>query len=167
MPAQAYAEVQTVLDLFAEKLTGLMIDHYQRQITELDLTLQQAQALRILRREALTTGKLAEVLGISAPAITQLTDRLVRKGLIERRNCVEDRRCVIVALTERGSELVDAFRERRREVFSGAIGRLSVPEREQVYKALGTMAAAFEEDVAGATAGADKVSKSTVKVGAV
>lgn len=140
------------LNVFAEKLTGLMIDQYQRQIAELELTLPQAQALRILRRGPVTTGKLAEELGISAPALTQLTDRLVRKELIERRNCTDDRRCVIVELTEKGTRLVDAFRERRREVFSDALARLSAPQQEQVSKAIEVMVIALEGDEAGATA---------------
>ena len=163
MVVAVQGEVEEILSVFAEKLTGLMIDHYQRQIAELELTLPQAQALRILRRGPVTTGKLAEELGISAPAISQLTDRLVRKGLIERRNCTDDRRCVFVALTARGTGLVDAFRERRREVFSGALASLSEPQQEQVFKALEVMVGALEGNGTGATEGRLTVSKSTGK----
>lgn len=152
MVASVRGGVEVALDVFAEKLTGLMIDQYQRQIAELELTLPQAQALRILRRGPVTTGKLAEELGISAPALTQLTDRLVRKDLIVRRNCTDDRRCVIVELTGKGTSLVNAFRERRREVFSGALARLSAPQQEQVSRAIEVMVAALEGDEAGATA---------------
>ena len=164
MVAPASDRVEEVLNDFAEKLSGLMIDHYQRHIAELELTLPQAQALRILRRGPLVTGRLAEELGISAPALTQLTDRLVRKGLIERRNCPDDRRCVIVALTARGTGLVDEFRERRREIFEGALTKLSEVEQEQVLKALGMVVAALEARGSGATAGHSQVSKSTGKL---
>lgn len=164
MAAQSYGRVEGVLNDFAEKMTGLMIDQYQQQIAELDLTIPQAQALRILRRGAVTTGRLAEELGISAPAITQLTDRLVRKGLIERRPSEGDRRCVIVALTVRGTSLVDEFRARRRAVFTGAIAHLSGAEQEQVFKALEMVTEALEASRAGgATAGRPEVSKSTEK----
>ena len=164
MVAPASKKVEQVLNDFAEKLSGLMIDHYQRHIAELELTLPQAQALRILRRGPLATGRLAEELGISAPAITQLTDRLVRKGLIERRNCAEDRRCVLVALTDRGAELVDAFRKRRREIFEGALTRLSEAEQEQVLRALGMVVEALEDGGSGATRAGAGVSKSTGKL---
>ena len=164
MVAPASDRVEEVLNDFAEKLSGLMIDHYQRHIAELELTLPQAQALRILRRGPLVTGHLAEELGISAPAITQLTDRLARKGLIERRNCPDDRRCVLVALTARGTGLVDAFRERRREIFEGALTKLSEVEQEQVVKALGMVVEALEGNGSGATARGASVSKSTGKL---
>jgi DNA-binding MarR family transcriptional regulator len=164
MVAPASQKVEQILNDFAEKLSGLMIDHYQRHIAELELTLPQAQALRILRRGPLATGRLAEELGISAPAITQLTDRLVRKGLIERRNCPDDRRCVLVSLTARGTELVDAFRERRREIFEGALTKLSEVEQEQVVRALGMVVEALEGNGTGATANGAGVSKSTGKL---
>lgn len=163
MGTPSEARVEGVLHDFAEKMTGLMIDQYQRQIAELDLTMPQEQALRILGRGALTTGRLAEELGISAPAITQLTDRLVRKGLIERRPAEGDRRCVIVALTPRGTSLVDEFSARRRAVFTGAVAHLTRPEREQVFRALEMVTEALEASRGGATAGRAEVSKSTEK----
>lgn len=166
MPAPG--EVEEILNDFAEKLSGLMIDHYQRHIAELDLTLPQAQALRILRRGPRTTGRLAEELGMSAPALTQLTDRLVRKELIERRTDEGDRRCVIVALTAKGARLVDDVRARRREVFYGALERLSGPEQAQVFEALSLVVNALDASDAaserGATVGQAGVSKSAGKI---
>ena len=157
-------QVEGILNDFAEKLSGLMIDHYQRHIAELELTLPQAQALRILRRGPLTTGRLADELGMSAPALSQLTDRLVRKDLIERRTDEGDRRCVIVALTPKGARLVDDVRARRREVFYGALERLTAPEQEQVFKALSLVVVALDASERGATAGHSDVSKSTGKI---
>ena len=160
MPAPG--QVEGVLNDFAERMSGLMIDHYQRHLAELELTLPQAQALRILRRGPLTTGRLAEELGISAPALTQLTDRLARKGLIERRPSEGDRRCVIVALTAKGTSVVDEFRTRRREVFCDALGCLS--EQEQVFKALELVVEALDTSGRGATVGRPEVSKSAGKI---
>ena len=62
---------------------------------------------------------------ISAPAVTQLTDRMVRKQLIERRQMDGDRRSVQVVLTNRGRRVVDRFRDRRNEIFCDALDRLS------------------------------------------
>src|SRR3954463_8769754 len=147
MPA---LEVEEVLNGFAEVMSRLMIDHYQKQITELDLTLPQAQVLRVLRRGCLPTGQLASELRISAPAITQLTDRLIRKGLIERRAAAADRRCVIVALSAKGAQLVDQFRQSRREIFNRAIADLSEADQELVIEVLGKVVKALESYKAGA-----------------
>ena len=137
--------VEQVLNSFAEVMSALMIDQYQQHVTELDLTLSQAQALRILRRGAVQTGQLACKLKISAPAITQLTDRLIRKGLIERSAAAGDRRCVIVALSEQGRQLVDQFRHRRREIFSRALDHLSREEQSEIIAALVKVVAALEK----------------------
>jgi MarR family transcriptional regulator, organic hydroperoxide resistance regulator len=137
-------EVEEVLNSFAEVMSRLMIDHYQKQISELDLTLPQAQVLRALRRSHMPTGQLASELRISAPAITQLTDRLIRKGLIERRARAEDRRCVIVALSDKGANLVDQFRRSRRDIFSRAIEDLSESDRKLVIEVLGRVVKALE-----------------------
>lgn len=134
-----------VLDSFMELMFKLMMEHHQKQTAELDLTLPQAQALKILRRGPLCTGELAMKLKISAPAVTQLTDRMVRKQLIERRQMDGDRRSVQVVLTVRGKRVVDRFRDRRNEIFCDALDRLSGEDRAQVVLALERLVAALEK----------------------
>jgi DNA-binding MarR family transcriptional regulator len=151
MAGPSPAEVEEVLSSFTEIMSGLMIDQYQKQLTELELTLPQAQALRVLRRGPLLTGQLAAELRISAPAITQLTDRLIRKGLIERSATEDDRRCVIIALSEEGRRLVDSFRQRRRKIFNEALADLSESERRQAFEVLEKVVKALESYESGAS----------------
>lgn len=127
---------EETLNIFAEVISGLVVEHYQRHLAELDLTLPQVQALTALGDGPVTTGRLAERLQISAPAITQLTERLARKGLIERRAAEGDRRCVLLALSEKGTRAVGEFRRRRQDVFRDALAPLSETERRQVVSAL-------------------------------
>lgn len=144
MAGKASAKVAETLNHFADLMSRLLIDQHQRHIAELDLTLLQAQVLRVLRRGPLATGQLATELGISAPAITQLTDRLARKGLIERQAAVDDRRSVMVVLSARGKRLVDQFRKRRADIFSSALSYLDEVEQEQVVEALGKVILVLE-----------------------
>ncbi len=144
-------KVEEVLNSFAEVMSALMIDQYQKHIAELDLTFSQAQAMRILRRGPVPTGQLAIQLKTSAPAITQLTDRLIRKGLVERTARKGDRRCVILALSQQGRQLVDQFRERRREIFTSALMHLTRDEKAQIVDALVKVVAALEKVEADAT----------------
>jgi DNA-binding MarR family transcriptional regulator len=138
-------EAEVVFDRFMEIMFKLMLDHHRKQVDELDLTMPQAQALKILRSEPLCTGELAVRLSISAPAVTQLTDRLTRKQLIERRAVDGDRRSVLVALTPRGRRAVDRFRERRNAIFGGALAELDDEDRAGVALALAKMVAALEK----------------------
>src|SRR5215210_1977223 len=144
MAASSPAEVEEILSSFTEIMSGLMIDQYQKQITELELTLPQAQLLRVLRRGPMQTGQLAAEMRISAPAITQLTDRLIRKGLIERSAAADDRRCVIVGLSNDGRCLVDQFNRRRQEIFDEALAELSETERKQAVEVLGKVVKALK-----------------------
>lgn len=135
MAETAGQRIEAVLNTFAEVMSGLMIDRHHQHVAELDLTLPQAQVLRILRRKALPAGQLASELRISAPATTQLTDRLIRKQLIERESLDGDRRTVLVKLSAKGKRLVDQFRKRRSDIFSHALVRLSVDEQAEVIEA--------------------------------
>jgi len=133
-------EIGMVLDRFVEVWFGLILDQHQRHIVETDLTMSQAQALRLLAGAPLSTGNLAGKLGISAPAVSQLTDRLIRKRLIERRTGERDRRSVTVELSVTGRRLVDGLRRRRNEVFEHALHKLSDSERDEVIGALAKIA---------------------------
>ena len=139
------AEAEAVFDRFMEIMFKLMLDHHRKQVDELDLTMPQAQALKILRAGPLCTGELAVSLRISAPAVTQLTDRLTRKQLIERRAVDGDRRSVLVALTPRGRRAVDRFRERRNNIFGGAMAELGEQDRANIARALAKVVAALEK----------------------
>lgn len=160
---QAGGRAEKILDNFAEVVTGLFIEQHQRDAAELELTLQQAQVLAILRRAPVTTGQLAEELGISAPAITQLTDRLARKELIERRVPEGDRRCVVVALSSKGERLAGELCRRRRAVLAGALSRLGETEQTEVFEALGKFVGALGAREGGATARTANLSKSVAK----
>ena len=129
-------EVEKILNGFAEVMSRLMIDQHHQQIEDLDLTLPQAQMLRVLRRGPTPTGQLAAELRISASSVTQLTDRLIRKGLIRRQAAENDRRSVLVALSVKGKRLVDQFRKRRALLFKGALARLNEEEQTQVIGAM-------------------------------
>jgi DNA-binding MarR family transcriptional regulator len=134
-----------ILDRFVDGVFRFLLDHHRTHVAEMELTLVQAQALRLLREAPASTTRLAASLGISAPAVSQLTDRLVLKELIERRAVPEDRRVVNVVLTEKGRRFVFRIRQRRNEVFLEVLARLNERDRAEVTDALGKVAAVLAE----------------------
>lgn len=140
MGQDGIVEVGAVLDRFVDGWFVLILDQHQKHIVETDLTMSQAQALRLLAAAPLTTGNLAGKLGISAPAVSQLTDRLIRKQLIERRAVERDRRSVTVELSATGRRLVDGLRRRRNELFEHALLKLNDSDRDEVIGALAKVA---------------------------
>jgi len=85
------------------------------------ITVQQTHALHtIARRGALTMGELAGCLdAASLSSATQMSDRLVKLGLVERRSDPADRRLVRVALSPRGQDLL----QRREAAWREGVGR--------------------------------------------
>jgi DNA-binding MarR family transcriptional regulator len=137
-------QVQEILSSFAEVMFQTMVERYQKYLSELDLTMVQAQVIRLLYTGQLSTGELAARLGISAPAVTQLTDRLIRKRLIERRSLAADRRSVIVVLTSRGKRAVERFREKRGDVVRALLEGLDESEWAEVTNSLAKILSAIE-----------------------
>jgi DNA-binding MarR family transcriptional regulator len=74
------------------------------------LTAQQHQALLAIKgfpgREEVTIGELAQRLNLKHHSVVGLVNRLLGRGLIQRRHDEEDRRKVVVVLTSRAQELL-------------------------------------------------------------
>ena len=71
----------------------------------LDLTVQQLRALNLVAAEpGRTSHDLARGLAVSAPTASGLVDRLVEKGVLERRRDPDDRRLRRLYLTELGQQ---------------------------------------------------------------
>jgi DNA-binding MarR family transcriptional regulator len=79
-----------------------------------DVTLPQFRALVVLSAAPRTTvSDLAAALDIHPTTATRLTDRLVRKRLVRRREGTEDRRITQLQLTAGGRRLVQRVTDRR------------------------------------------------------
>ena len=111
---------------------------------EQDLTLPQLRALMLLSRGPRRMGEVAGHLGVSLPTATDLVDRLVAKGLVERRQGSRDRRVVECLLTPRGRELVEESLALRRSLMSAVLGRLSDEELRTVASAVRALIRAME-----------------------
>ncbi|MEU8120322.1 MarR family transcriptional regulator [Spirillospora sp. NPDC049024] len=82
---------------------------YAESAREYGLTSQQGQLLCVLMRRPLGMGELGAMLGLAKSSLTGLVDRTERNGLVRREADPRDQRAVRVALTERGSGLVEEF----------------------------------------------------------
>ena len=81
---------------------------------------------------------------VSSGGITYLVDRLVRKGLVERRPCSHDRRASYAALTQAGNDVMDRIFPEHTDAIVHATAALSPAEKRQaieLMKKLGRHAA--------------------------
>lgn len=77
----------------------------------------------------LTLGQVGERVLVTSGSVTPVADKLVRRGLIERRISSEDRRVCYAELTEAGRELVGGIFPDHAEVIRGAMEGLTVEEK--------------------------------------
>ncbi len=80
--------------------------------------------------------EIAAGLEVSLSAVSQLVERLVRKGLMTRRENELDRRLAQVGLTESGESLVRQMRERRAEWFESIAGAMPDEKRRALLDGL-------------------------------
>lgn len=84
-----------------------MIRQNRDPLTDLPLPTQQLKLLLIVcASPPMTSQDLARRLGVSAPTLSGLVDRLMERRLIERTTVPEDRRVRVIAPTEAGQTLV-------------------------------------------------------------
>ena len=80
-------------------------------------------------------------LGVTSAAASQMLERLVQNGLIERHEDPDDRRAKRIVLTERGHQVVRRSMEARQRWFSTLADRMSPDERDLAIMALRTLVA--------------------------
>ena len=95
------------------------------------LTAQQYNALRLLRAvhpEKLPTLGLASRLVSRAPDITRLVDGLHDRGLVVRERPADNRRIVMLGITDAGIALLNDLAEKVQQCHTAQLGHLSAAE---------------------------------------
>lgn len=95
----------------------MMVTHILRPPTtevwmELNLSIAQLKTLMYLHREGSTSlSKLAGALGVTPPNVTGIVERLVEQGLVSREENPENRRQLILRLTDESRMLMNRLWE--------------------------------------------------------
>jgi DNA-binding MarR family transcriptional regulator len=77
----------------------------ERRLAEFDVTAKQAALLIHAVHGQTTPNQLTAKLGTDTAGMTRLLDRLEAKGLLRRQRHPDDRRSVVIELTDRGRKL--------------------------------------------------------------
>jgi MarR family transcriptional regulator, organic hydroperoxide resistance regulator len=102
-------------------------DQHRRAMGE--LSHHHIRALFSLDKDPeVTAGCLAKNADLSPASMTAMLDQLEEWGLVERRRSAEDRRQVLVSLTDKGREKVEAKKGAWIEKFMAAVGEHSDEE---------------------------------------
>lgn len=67
-----------------------------------EITHDHYQILHALSQKYMTMSEISKLIGTSTANITQLIERMEKRGLVERKHRIDDRRSVMVQLTPTG-----------------------------------------------------------------
>jgi DNA-binding MarR family transcriptional regulator len=104
-----------------------------------DIPVEQFHILRHVRRGICSISELATAKNISSPAVSQVVDTLVNKGLLTRVQSTQDRRYVELALTKAGNNLLDTVFKETRGWMKERMRTLTAGELETIAKAMEAM----------------------------
>ena len=134
-----------VLGRLAELAQVVLRDRLNPVFAEFGLQQGEFDVLATLRRSgapyALTPTALCEAAMISSGGMTARIDRLEKAGLIERRKHPSDRRGTLVALTRKGSALIDALLPRHIEAERQVLAPLTEDEQRILNRLLAKLIA--------------------------
>jgi DNA-binding MarR family transcriptional regulator len=107
----------------------------------LELTLTQMKLLHRLEEtgEEHSLKQAAEQIHVSLAATSRLVDELVRRGLVERREDLEDRRMKRVRITPAGHAVIATLNAARLKGLESFVATLDDHEREELSHVLATL----------------------------
>lgn len=96
--------------------------------------------LSVLRRQGepfeLPATSIADAALLTSGAMTTRIDRLEKRGLVQRRRNDADRRSVLVSLTTKGRQLIDAALDSRLENANATLAGMQATEKRQLSDGL-------------------------------
>ena len=118
---------------------------------ELNVSMAQLKTLIVLNDEGpLPVGQVGCRMGVTLPTASYQVERLVRKGLVERVQDVDDRRRTLVHLTDKSRELVRSLRQGRADLMRSWINQLTPEDVAVLERGLNALASAARSDTSNA-----------------
>ncbi|KLL96274.1 MarR family transcriptional regulator [Rhodococcus sp. IITR03] len=96
-------------------------------------------------RGPLSLAVVADELGVDPSNASRTVDKLIKLGLLDRRDAPEDRRKLALTLTPSGTDLVQTVTDHRRDAIAAVLKRLSASQRDDLAAAFDVFADAAGE----------------------
>lgn len=104
------------------------------------LSVVQLQTLVFLKKNTLSPmKKIADYLQVELPSATNLIDNLVKTKLVARKADTHDKRLVTVALTDKGTDLLQKAKKERTATIETVLAPLSEDEKSTLQRLLKKM----------------------------
>ncbi len=116
------------------------------RLLRLGISMAQLHILYTLQRTGeMTMSRLAEVLNVSLSNATGLIDRIEERGFVERTRVPEDRRVVLIRVTDAGRRMLDEVDAISDELLRSVFDRIGRSQIAGVGRALAALRRGLEE----------------------
>jgi DNA-binding MarR family transcriptional regulator len=123
--------------------------YWQGEVAPVGLTAVQAMVLNTLSDDdGAPAGRLAERVRLTSATLTGIIDRLENLGFVERRASKEDRRAVLVCLTDKGKRAAREIKTLNANANREFLAGLSPKEQKQLRSLLHKLRNSHRERVA-------------------
>ena len=114
---------------------------------KLDVPLAQLKSLSLIHmRGSVNVRTLSEDMGVTPGNVTAIIDRLVAQGLARRSESAEDRRIVLLELTDKGRETITAIHETWLGHLKGILEQMRAEDVDALVKGMSAFITAIEKD---------------------
>jgi MarR family 2-MHQ and catechol resistance regulon transcriptional repressor len=110
-----------------------------------NMSVEQFRILRHIHNGHNSVSDLAEAKQISRPAVSQAVELLVQQGCITRRQSSEDRRCVKLELTPKGTAILNNIFDRNSQWMVEKLEALSPEQLGELLTGLEILKTAFKD----------------------
>ena len=127
------AELDQIIDLAIDNLKFLF---FPEEWMDIDLKFSKSELFAMLlvsRKEVTKMSELADYINVPMSTANGIAERLLKKGYIRRERSEEDRRIVVVELTEDGKQVVDSLKELAARYLKIATDALSKEEMDLLF----------------------------------
>lgn len=105
----------------------------------MDLPLRQLKVCMALLHRSCSMTEISGEVGLSRSSVTQVSDRLERRGLVERELQSDDRRVRKLKLTQKGLQLMRSHERKQLRRIAGLLNGLSKSEIEKMMAGLAVL----------------------------
>ncbi|MFL1695506.1 MarR family winged helix-turn-helix transcriptional regulator [Weissella kandleri] len=105
-----------------------------------DLTLKDMHIIAAIGDEKqVTASRLAEIIRVTPSTMTSAIDKLVRKNYVQRERDQDDRRVVLITLTESGQKVCEMHAEFHRKLTKALLSSSDETANQNIQTALGRL----------------------------
>jgi DNA-binding MarR family transcriptional regulator len=135
-----------IIKLF-HKLGQIRMKYGYEQWRKLDVPLAQLKSLFLIHmRGSVNVRTLAAEMGVTPSNVTGIVDRLVAQGLVKRSEGLDDRRIVLLEVTDKGRETITEIHETGNSYLKGVLERMDSEDIAALVKGMSTFITAIELD---------------------